>query len=163
MQAEMNRQRFEPPVIRTVSDIKRVLVMLEPSSRFNVKLDDVMLTTDMPGTDMDNRGRMFRISAKTKTNSSRDILLEGFKIIRQREEMATKAMEQAQPIAVNDKEMKPPSVIAEDAFISIDPMINRLLGGHRSGCFVQWDLSDGFTYRYDIFPHRLTRFESEKK
>ena len=162
MQAELNRQRFEPPVIRTVSDIKRVLSQLEPRSRLNMKLDDVLLTADMPGTDTDSRGRMFRVSARTKNNSSRDILLEGFKVLKQREEMAAKAIEQELPVAVNDKEMRPPPVIAEDSFMSIDPMISRMLGGNRSGCFVQWNLTDGFTYRYDIFSHRLTRFETEK-
>jgi len=163
MQAVLNRQRFEPPIVRTASDIKRVLTQLEPHSRLNMKLDDVVLMADMPGTDTDSRGRMFRVSARTKTHSPRDILLEGFKVIKQREDMAAKAIEQELPVAVNDKEMKPPPVIAEDGFISIDPIISRMLGGYRSGCFIQWNLADGFTYRYDIFSHRLTRFETEKR
>lgn len=163
IQAEQNRRRFEPPVIKTVSDIKCVLAQLEPHSRANAKMDDIFITTDMSGTDMDNHNSKFRVSAKTKTSSSRDVLIEGFKIIKQREEMVTTATENIIPVPVNNRDMNPPSIVANDSFMAIDPMINRLLGGYRSGHFIQWDLPDGFTYRYEIFSHRLTRFENERK
>jgi hypothetical protein len=162
-QAELNRQRFESPTIRTSSDIKRVLAQLEPSSRLNAKLDDVTLAINMPGTDTDSKNKMFHVSAKTKTNSARDILIEGLNLVKQREETAIKIADTKASVVVNGKEMKSPPVISDNSFLSIDPVIGRTLGGYRSGHFIQWDLIDGFTYRYDIFVHRLTRFKTEAK
>jgi len=159
----LNRQRFEPPTIRTASDIKRVLAQLEPSATINTSASDVTLAAEMTGTDTENRSQKFRVSAKTKTSSVRDVLLEGLNMVKQREEAAAQVRDEQIPIAVDGKEMKSPSVMAENNFIAIDPVIGRTLGGYRCGHYIQWDLSDGFTYRYDIFVHRLTRFKTEKK
>jgi len=162
-QSELNRQRFEAPVIRTASDIKRVLAQLEPNSRLNVKTDDVTLAVNMLGTDANNRSQTYHVSAKTKTSSARDILIEGLNIVKQREEAAQEVRDRRAVVAVDGKEMKSPPVIVENNFSSIDPVISRTLGGYRNGHFIQWDLSDGFTYRYDIYNHRLTRFNTESK
>jgi hypothetical protein len=157
----LNRQRFESPIIKTVSDIKRVLVQLEPNSRLNVNLDDVTLAVNMIGTNTDNHSRTFHVSAKTKTNSIRNMLLDGLNVVKQREDTAIKISDKKVSVTVNGTEMISPAVISENSFLAIDPVINRTLGGYRNGHFVQWDLSDGFTYRYDIFAHRLTRFKKE--
>ena len=101
-QSELNRQRFEPPVIRTVSDIRRVLAQLEPNSRLNVKPDDVMLAVNMTGTNIDSRSQTFHVSAKTKTNSVRDILINGINVVKQREEVATQIKEKRASVAVNN-------------------------------------------------------------
>ena len=162
-QSELNRQRFEAPTIRTASDIKRVLAQLEPNSRLNVKTDDVTLAVNMVGTDANNRSQTYHVSAKTKTSSARDVLIEGLNVIKQREEAAQAIRDKRAVIAVDGKEMKSPPVIAENSFSSVDPVISRTLGGYRSGYFIQWDLADGFTYRYDIYNHRLTRFKIEAK
>jgi hypothetical protein len=154
----LNRQRFETPTIKTASDIKRVLAQLEPNTR--LKTDDVTLAVHMTGTDTDNRSKKFHVSAKTKTNSARDVLIEGLNVVKRREEEAAKISDQQSVIVVNGKEMKSPPVISEDTFLAIDPVISRTLGGYRSGHFIQWDLDDGFTYRYDIYIHRLTRFHT---
>ena len=159
----MNRQRFKPPEIKTAADIKRVLAQFEPNSRLNVKTDDVTLAVRMTGTDVENRSQMFQVSAKTKTSTARDILMEGLNLVRQREEAAAQVSDQMGSVAVNGKEMRSPPVISGGTFISIDPVINKTLGGYRDGHFIQWDLADGYTYRYDIFAHRLTRFKTEQK
>jgi hypothetical protein len=117
----------------------------------------------MVGTDSDSRSKTFRVSATTKTNSSRDVLINGLSIVKQREDAAIKASELMMSIVVNNKEMKSPPVIAENNHMSIDPIINRMFGGYRSGHYIQWDLIDGYTYRYDVFEHRLTRFKTDEK
>jgi hypothetical protein len=89
------------------------------------------------------------------------MLMEGLKIAKQREEAAAEIVNKEMSIEVNGKPMKSPPVISESGVISIDPVISRMLGGYRHGHCVQWDLIDGFTYRYDIFEHRLSRFQSE--
>ena len=116
----------------------------------------------MIGTDLSRQSRKFHVSAKTKTNSARDVLVEGLRIAKQREEVAAQVLEKTIPVAVNGKEMKSPPLISRDSLLSIDPVIGRMLGGYRNGYYIQWDLTDGFTYRYDIFEHRLTRFQPEK-
>ena len=162
-QSELNRQRFETAVVRTASDIKRVLAQLEPNSRLNIKTDDVTLAVNMIGTDAGNKSQTYHVSAKTKTSSARDILIEGLDVIKQREETAQAIHDKRATVAVNGKEMRSPPVIAENGFSSIDPVISKTLGGYRSGYFIQWDLLDGFTYRYDIYNHRLTRFKTESQ
>jgi hypothetical protein len=157
-QAESNRQRFEPISIKTASDIKRVLAKLN----LDCKQDDVTLSINMTGTDTDNRSKTFQVSTKTKTSSARDILTNGLNIIKQREDAYEKIADQMGSVDVNGKKMKSPLVISESSFTSIDPVIDRVLGGYRHGHFIQWDLSDGFTYRYDIFVHKLTRFKKEQ-
>jgi hypothetical protein len=117
----------------------------------------------MIGTDANNRSQTYHVSAKTRTSSARDILIEGLNVIKQREEAAQTVRDQRAVIAVDGKEMRSPPVIAENSFSSVDPVISRTLGGYRSGYFIQWDLADGFTYRYDIYNHRLTRFKIEAK
>jgi len=41
--------------------------------------------------------------------------------------------------------------------LAIDPIISRLLGAYRDNELICWDLADGYTYRYDIFTHKLSR------
>ena len=163
MQAESNRQRFESVDVKTLADIKRVIGQFEPHARLNAKLDDVVLSADMTGTDPTNKSQKFHVSATTKTNSLRDVIIEGLNVVKRREDTATKTVDKAIPVLVDGKEMKPPSLIAEHNFMAIDPVITRTLGGYRHGHFVQWDLADGYTYRYDMFEHRLSRFKTEPK
>jgi hypothetical protein len=136
-------------------------MQLEPNSHLNIKTDDVTLAAKMAGTDTYNHKQIFNVSAKSKTSSARDMLIEGLDVVKQREEAAAKIANNMASVDVNGKAMKSPPVISESGFATIDPVISRMLGGYRSGHFIQWDLSDGFTYRYDVYIHRLTRFKTE--
>ena len=157
-EAGRHKDRVKPPVITTAEDIRHVLLVLDPAARFNTKSDDVQLAAQMEGTDQHNNRHTFKVSIKTKIISHRDILLAGFNMLKQRQMLNEDALEAQIPIKVDGAEMLPPAVLSNPEFISIDPIIKRLLGGYRKGCFIQWDLVDGYTYKYDIYGHRLTRF-----
>lgn len=155
-QSEQNARLFEPPHIQTVADIQRVLAQLEPSSRLNNRTDDTLLSTEMLGSDISRSQCRFAVSVKTKTHSYRDLLLEAFQDIKQRQDAAVKAAAEAVSVPVNGKEMRPPPVVS-DMILPVDDFISRLLGGRRRGLYIEWDLADGYTYHYDVFEHRLTR------
>ena len=164
-QAEAKRHvgRLKPPEITTVDDIRRVLVILDPSSRANTQSEEISLSAQLVGTDQNNERQTYKVSAKAKAQSYRDILLKGFELIKQRRDLAEEASEARVPVEVNGTAMVPPQVLADPDFIAIDPIIKRLLSGYRSGMFIQWDLSDGYTYKYDIYTHKLTRFRKEEE
>ena len=57
--------------------------------------------------------------------------------------------------------------IASNRFVTgvtwVDALIKQWLGGHRDGTMICWDLADGWTYRYNIYDHRLTRHPTQGK
>jgi hypothetical protein len=151
---------FQGVEIRTVIDIQNVLKQLDPEDLLNKPVADITVRARVSGHIDDNASAAFNISSQSSTKSHRDILLEGFGVMLRRNEASDKeAIKEPEPnIVINGREMPPPDVIAGDeAALSIDPLIERLLGGDRRGHYICWDLDDGFTYRYEIFQHRLTR------
>ena len=160
-EAKRHVGRLKPPDIITVDDIRRVLVVLDPSSRANTHTEEISLAAQLVGTDQNDQQQTYKVSAKAKAQSYRDILTKGFDLLKQRHGLVEEAAEARIPIRVDGEEMVPPQVLAEPDFIAIDPIIKRLLSGYRSGMFIQWDLNDGYTYKYDIYSHKLTRFKKE--
>jgi len=158
--ARSNAEAFEPPAINSVNDIKRVLAQLDPSVKLNQKMGDVEIATDIVGSD-GRKNTRFEVRTSTSAKSHRQILLEGFQVVKQREETAERLAreETINTIEVNGKPMAPPAVVNTEGRHAMDAIIERLLGAYRSGCFICWDLSDGFTYRYEIFQHRLTKVQ----
>lgn len=157
------RNQWKPPKIQTVGDIQAVLKQLDPSDRLNKPVGDVTLTAQMEARDDRDKSRLFQVNSKSSNQNHRDILIEGFALLRRRKDVAEAADQKTEEpvIVINDREMPPPDVITgDDASLAIDPLIERLLGGYRNGNHICWDLSDGFTYRYEIFQHRLTRRET---
>lgn len=157
-QVQQKAEAFESPTINTVDDIRRVLAQLDPGTRLNQPQDDVELVTELIGSD-GRKSTKFEVRTSTSSRSYRQILLEGFQIVKQRLEAAAKlaAEETAHTIEVGDRAMTPPPVVNTTGPLAMDAVIERLLGGYRNGQYVCWDLADGFTYRYEIFQHRLTR------
>ena len=155
-QSRRNRERFEPPTITSVGDIQRVLAQLDPKSRLNQSVGDVLLSADVRGSDSEST-RTFNVRAKSEEQSYRDIIMRSMQLLRQRREAKNTPVKQVEPLVVDDKEMLPPAVLGDDGVLAVDPIISRLLGAYREGELICWDLDDGYTYRYDIFAHRLTR------
>ena len=166
IQKAMNRKKttrqqaeaFDPPVINTVNDIKRILHELDPSARSNQPQDAVKLTTDLTGSD-GRKSTNFQVETSTSSKSHRQTLIDGFQVVKQRVEAAEKLIREKtiQAVEVDGKPMSPPSVVNTDGRLAMDAVIERLLGAHRDGGYICWDLADGYTYRYEIFQHRLTR------
>lgn len=160
-QSKERAEAFEPPEINTVNDIRRVLAVLDPGIRSNKTSDDISISTELTGSD-GRKSTNFQVETKTSSKSYRQILLEGFQIVRQRLEMMEKLETREKAvIEVNGKPMTPPPVVSCEGRHAMDSIIERLLGGYRSGQYVCWDLADGYTYRYEIFQHRLTRVKRD--
>lgn len=155
---QQSAEAFEPPTINTVNDIKRVLAQLDPSTRQNQPHDDVQVSTDLIGSD-GRKPTNFQVHTTSSSRSYRQILLEGFQIVKQRIETAEKLAheETIHAIEVDGRPMIPPAVVNTESQYAMDSVIERLLGAYRNGQFICWDLPDGYTYRYEIFQHRLTR------
>ena len=166
IQRAMNRQKtaqhqaeaFEAPTIHTIDDIKRVLHELDPTTRLNQAQEDILLKTDLTGSD-GRKSTNFQVETKTSSKSHRQLLLEGFQVIKTRLETAER-LEQEETIRsveVDGKPMTPPAVVNTEGRHAMDAIIERLLGAYRDGPFICWNLADGYMYRYEIFQHRLTR------
>jgi hypothetical protein len=155
--------KFKAPTIRTVADIQFVLNQLDPGSKLNKSIGDVAMSVDLQGSKgerADGQTVTFRVNSKSGTSTHRDIIIEGIQILKRRGDVAKSANDKLESpqLVVNDREMNPPHVLCgEEAALSIDPLISRLLGGYRNGRHICWDLEDGYTYKYEIFEHRLTR------
>jgi len=156
--AEANKHKFGPPQVSSVGDIQRVVAQLDPTNRLNTQSGISQVATTMRGNQEGTRSQgMFAVRSESADKSYRDILLEGLRTLRSRQDAVKKAMASAMPVEVDDRPMMPPPIIDKDVSMSIDPIIERLLGGRREGELVCWDLADGYTYKYNVFEHRLTR------
>ena len=161
-QAEANALRaIKPPVVNSLSDIRRVVAMLDPNAIDNKPAELVPISADIMTRDADGVRRVFHATANTQTKSRRETLLEGLQLIRTRRELADKAASLVKPLVVNGRTMQNLSPLAEESYLSIDPLIARWLAATRDGDRIVWVLHDGFTYYYDIFTHRLTKKSTE--
>ena len=148
---ERDRRRLDesildPVEIRNVNDIKRALSEFDPSK--NSTHESVPIKADLEDK------QKYAVTASTTSKSKRDMLLEGFGIIKrqliaQNEEMI--------PVNVDGVDMLP--AITGDAtntFSWIDPLIKQWLGGERKGLFIYWGVNNE-QYKYDIYSHKLTK------
>ena len=144
---------FEPVVVRSQADIKRVLYNFDPSRNVD---STIRISTDMMADDGSGQRHRYRVNADTVSYSQRGILLEGFNILRSRREMQAKSDTEVQPILVNGRPMRSPLRDIMDAQMWVDPLITRWLGAVRRGLDICWDI-DEWRYNYDIYLHKLIR------
>lgn len=90
--------------------------------------------------------KVYELSAPTEC-SYRDMLLEGFEIIKKRME----ARDKHKPDS--DFDIEPIDI---DSRMWLDDLIERRLGGKREGLRVRWDVKDGIFY-FDPFTGKLTQ------
>jgi len=102
------------------------------------------------------------VTAETLSKTRRTILLEGFETIRRQAEIRKTINDRTEAIEVNGKLMFPPRLAEAEVMVYIDPLIRRWMGGERRGVLICWDLDDGYTYKYDIFVHKLSRSKNEE-
>jgi hypothetical protein len=160
-QAQANEQQAQAPQVRTIADIKRVLKELDPSNKVNAPQSNTPIVTQMNGNDDKDRPVVFQVTANSTSKTHRDIIRDGIDVIRQRRLTAERFghEKQEEPVIVNGRPMTPPPLLNLESALGVDPIIERVTGGYRTGELICWDLADGFTYKYNIFEHRLTRAE----
>lgn len=144
---------FQPPTVRTVNDIRRLVQELDPTTTIT---KSVPVTTQLAGLDKDNVLANYSVSAETKSQSKREILLSGFRLIKAKQDLGAIARERQDPVLVNGREMIAPVVGSTDGYVWVDPLIERWLSAKREGLLICWELPDG-KYCYDLFAHRLFR------
>lgn len=152
-------QVTKPPEVRVFDDIKRLVAEFDPKR--NQRQRDVPLSTTMTSTE-DNQHFTYLVETTTRSKSKRDLLVEGLDIIKARMAAAQQIAELQEPIEINGIPMKPaPLGYKTEGSSWVDPLINRWLAAFRDGIMICWKLTDGHTYRYDIYDHRLTRVLSD--
>lgn len=152
-------QVTKPPEIRGFEDIKRLIADLDP--RRNPRQHDIPLSTTMTSTE-DNQNFTYRVETTTRSKSKRDMLVEGLDIIKARMAAAEQIAELQEPIEVNGVPMRPaPLGYRTEGTSWVDPLIKQWLAAFRDGIMICWKLSDGYTYRYDIYQHKLTRVPTQ--
>ena len=151
---------LQPPVVRNLNDIRRIISEYDPVlSHDRVP---VRLTTTLRGLDENDKLQTYRVTAETLSKTRRTILLEGFETIRRQAEIRKAINDQTEAIEVNGRLMFPPKLAETEVMVYIDPLIRRWMNGERRGTFICWDLVDGYTYKYDIFAHKLSRTKLEE-
>jgi len=158
-QTERKEDAFVEVIVETVQDIQRVLAQLDPNHRLNKGSGVVNMSTDVRGTGSEDKSYNFSVNATSLDQSYREIILRGLQMVRDRNAAAGEIANKEMPVIVDDVAMVPPKVIGQSGALSIDPIINRLLGAYRDNELICWDLADGYTYRYDISTHKLSRVE----
>ncbi len=151
----MDPKLLEPVVVRTVNDIQRQLAELDPST--NPPRDSVRLNTQMSVND-GRKMETYAVSTVTRSKSKRDLLVEGFTLLKQRAEAPRQEVES---VEINGRLVKPAAL--GDGYTAhswVDPLVKQWLGGYRDGVTIYWDLDDGYRYKYCIFAHKLTRVPS---
>lgn len=153
-------QDLKPVEIRSVADIKTVLLELDPKTALDGP--PITISTDLVGEDETGTRRTYRVSAPTRSKSKRTMLLEGMEVVKRHQSVRQSQLDRSQPIEINGRQVLPP-MPPIDSRNSIDPLIRQWLGGSREGLLVTWDLHDGYQYRYDIFEHKLTRAKTDQE
>lgn len=147
--------------IRTFEDIKKVVAEFDPKHKHNQAQREIPLSTLMTAQE-DNREVTYKVDATTRSKSKRDMLVDGLTIIKNRIESAGKIAELQEDVEINGVPMKPAKLgYRTDGTSWVDPLIRQWLGGYRDGILICWKLPDGYTYRYDLFQHKLTRVPTD--
>lgn len=150
------RQVLKPVEVSTFDDIKRLLAIFDPKR--NSRQAEVKLRTTMQTVTDSNQEVQYRVEAPTRSKNQREILLDGLNIIKARANMAEQVADIQETVEVNGRLMQPAQLgYAISGASWVDPLIKQWLGGYRSGVLICWNLNDGYTYKYDIYDHKLVR------
>jgi arginine repressor len=143
---------LRPTVVRTVDDIKIILSEIDPSRTTASKDIDIMTLMDVPNGKPNER---YRVTAKTRSKTRREYLIEGMEIVRKTIEISNE--EQIATI-VNGIEVRPARMLDRTTMRAwVDNLISHWLGAAREGLLITWKLEDGYQYNYEIYGHKLTR------
>lgn len=156
MAMKASPQSMAPPTVETVTDIKSLLTEFDPAE--NKPSPEIPLTTDMRVKDQTQGTKTYRLTSRTKSKSKRDILVEGFNILKSRLAMNEAIVDKFESVEINGREMKPAAFGDGVTGTSwVDPLIRQWFNAHREGMMICWNLRDGYKYKYDLFEHKLTR------
>lgn len=154
-QQKLNAEVLMPVQVRSVADIQRILIELDPAK--NKAHSDIPISTLMNEVEGGKRVT-YNVSSTTKSRSKRDMLVEGLMLIQKRQEAEEDINNSIGDLEINGKRVKPAALQSNTkGHTWVDPLIKQWTGGRREGTLIVWDMEDGYQYRYEIFAHKLTR------
>lgn len=164
-QEEIERQErrlgegiFQPPTVRCLADVKRILVELDPR---NALAQTIPLTSELTAEDEHGRNVTYKVTAEAQTQTKRSIVLRGFEFIKARLDLEERTRNEVQPIMVNNKPMAPMVRTALAARAWVDPLLERWFGATREGMRICWVVQEG-KFLYDPFEHKLFKVKQEE-
>jgi hypothetical protein len=120
--------------ITTLQEIKTIIKDFMPGT------ESVKQTMS---TEIESGGKTYKITTPVEGANNRDLLMEGFAVVKNRLEVLEK---------VEEGQLSPVNV---DGQMWVDSLINRCMGGTRDGLKVKWEIKEG-TYKFDPFTGKLT-------
>ncbi len=144
---------FKKIDVKTFEDVKRAVADFDP--RKNQPHKELPISTTMT-VNVDDKNVMYKVDATTKSKSRREILIDGLNIIKAR--LAIDVTPEQMVVEVNGIPVKPAVLgFNVNGTSWVDPLIKNWFGAYRNKLLICWDLADGYTYKYDIYDHKLTR------
>ena len=157
----LDKSILDPVIVKNVNDIKRVIAEFDPNK--NANHSPLPLSAVMEAENEGGKKVQYNVSATTRSKSKRELLLEGFDLIKTRVEKGIEIQNSTQDFEVNGKTFKPAKLQNNiDGVSWIDPLIKQWTGGARKELLIAWDIGDGYEYRYDIYAHSFTRAEQRE-
>ena len=146
---------MDPVEVHSLNDIKRIVAEFEPKR--NARQIEIPLNTFLE--EVENGKKItYKVSAKTRSKSKREILIDGLNLIKERNKISKELHVAGEPIEIDGRIMRPAVLNSStDGHSWVDPLIKQWTGGVRLGTLITWNLGDGYEYRYEIFTHSLTR------
>ena len=142
-----NNEVIKDVVVSSYADIRALLADLHPNASSGA-VDEAELSTVV----VSSSGK-FNVKVNTKAQSKRDIVFSALEMIRNRE-IAKEKSNTDIGVLVNGRMMCSPFVVETESYSWVDPLLKRWFGAYRDGQWICWDVGD-YTYRYDIFEHKL--------
>ncbi len=141
-QQRLNPNILDPVKVNNINDIKKLLVELDPNR--SKTFSDIPVSVSI-----ESEGKTYDVGTTTKSRTKREILIEGFDIIRKRLNIS-----QESEMNINGRIVKFNLLNPMECQNWIDPLIKQWFGGHRDGLYICWKIGDD-TYKYDIYEHKL--------
>lgn len=134
---------FDAPIINSEDDIIACIAKLDTGD------DGMLLDVPFDGLNENETRVTYRIKAEIHQKSKREILQDGFDIIKTRMNSV-----QSIPTMINGRKAQPASVIVNDSLKWLDDLIERWLGARREGLNIIWNIGNTI-YKYDFYDNKL--------
>ena len=155
----MTNKKIERQItVRTLEDIQSAIIPFVKEK----KGSDIELTAEMSWTDDKGNRQKGIVSAKNRDLTTKQILIEGFELVKKRMDLAAKMKEQSE-MDDEDDDLLPDRFRWElfdpdSQVMHVDKLIKQELDGKRKGLRIRWDLEDGI-FEWDPFTGKLFKVD----
>ena len=152
------KKKIRPDI--TVSDLDGVKRAILPFT-MEQHNKDIDISAQLEWTE-DGKKRKGFVKAISRDLTAKQLLVEGFFLVKTRMELAGK-MKEAAELEDDDEDLLPERLKWElfdidSQYFHVDALIRRELGGFRKGLRVRWDIKEG-TFEFDPFECKLYKVD----